>query len=232
MKRDFTKIIEHSWLDKLNPFLQSERFDNLSNLIIEHQVISTPSIENIFRCFKECPYSGLKVVIVGMDPYPGVTSDKQRVADGIAFSSRSSVNKPPKSLEQIYRAIEEDFSICMDRRNNDLTYLANQGVLFLNSALTTQIGKTGSYVQEWKPFIEYVINMIYKTYNGIIYVYMGKVAQEFNKITTNDLNYVFNIEHPAAAVYHGGVWNHQSIFKNINNILDMMYNQKLKFNEV
>lgn len=228
--RDFSKFIEAEWLIKLNPFLQGEEFSKISDVLVKEQAVITPSLLNVFRAFKECPYKDLKLVICGFDPYPGLTPDKQRVADGIAFSSRNSINKPPKSLEFIYRAWEEDFTITMDRRNNDLTYLANQGVLFLNTALTTRIGKTGEHGKLWEPFIKYVLKMLNQYNNGIVYLFMGKVAQEFIPLLTKERNFVLKCSHPASAAYSGGVWKHEHIFDEVQKILDMAYNTKLKFN--
>lgn len=229
--RDFSKIIEKGWLNKLEPFLLSTQFDQIANVIKNDILKITPLPNEIFRCFQSCRYDDLKIIICGMDPYTGIIKN-ERIADGLAFSSRNSVNKPPKSLEVIYKAIESDLNIALDRRNNDLTYLANQGILLINSALTTEVGKTGVHLQLWKSFMIYLFRMLDNTCSGLIYIFMGKTAQEYSKLISINRNYIFKVEHPAASVYHGGIWQHNEIFLDIQKIMKTNFNNQIKFNIV
>lgn len=89
------KHFEANWWIKLKPFIESDTFRHIgSTLQKEHKEgkIITPSFENTFRAFKECPYNNLRVVLLGLDPYPGAG-----IADGLAFSARNHPLNPPKS---------------------------------------------------------------------------------------------------------------------------------------
>jgi len=229
MKRNFKRIVEDGWVGKLHPFLLNEKFTIIEKFLMDKTTNITPKITEIFRAFKECPYAGMKVIIVGSSPYQGTLSNGERIADGLAFSSRNSVNKPPQSLEIIYKAIENNLNITMDRRNNDLTYLANQGVLLLNCALTTEKHKKDAHLELWQPFIEYVLKMIHYTCTGMIYVFVGENAQKFQHLITGTNDFVISVEEPE--IFHKDrEWDHDKLFFQINAILDMMYNTKLYYN--
>ena len=58
-----------------------------------------PKGEYIFRCFNTTPFSKVKVVIVGQDPY---FNEKQ--ANGLCFSVNKGVKIPP-SLLNIFKEI-------------------------------------------------------------------------------------------------------------------------------
>ncbi|MEG2707316.1 MAG: uracil-DNA glycosylase, partial [Erysipelotrichaceae bacterium] len=61
-----------------------------------------PPLDELFTCFKECPYDELKVVILGQDPY-----HQKGQAHGLAFSVKEGVKCPP-SLRNIIQELSED----------------------------------------------------------------------------------------------------------------------------
>src|SRR5690606_31835661 len=113
--------------------------------------------------FLSTPISQIKVVIIGMDPYFKKIGDKI-IADGLAFSC-SNTQKLQPSLEILYNGMEDDLNngMCLEMdRNPDLSYLAKQGVLLLNSSLTVLENTPGSHITLWKPFISKVLDIINK----------------------------------------------------------------------
>jgi uracil-DNA glycosylase len=93
----------------------------------------TPSRIQIFKCF-ELPLHQVKVLILGQDPYPA-----SGVADGLAFSSgRGEV--VPASLRNIFTEYCDDLKFPKPSTTS-LQSWANEGVLLLNTALTTEIGE-------------------------------------------------------------------------------------------
>src|SRR5687768_11632455 len=94
---------EEGWYKKLSPFLMSNDFKMIGKYLKDLQMRGytiTPSFDDMFRAFKECPYNKLKVVILGQDPYP-----QNGVADGIAFSARNHLFDPPASFKLMISAI-------------------------------------------------------------------------------------------------------------------------------
>ena len=106
----------------------------------------------------------------------------------------------------------------------DLTRWANQGMLMLNTALTTTVGKVGQHYTIWKPFLAYLFDHLTFAHTGMVFVYMGKQAHEWSD-TVNDMNYKFFVSHPASAVYNKGqTWDCKDIFNEISKILKNHYN--------
>jgi uracil-DNA glycosylase len=84
------------------------------------------------------PLDGVKVVILGQDPYHGPGQ-----AHGLSFSVPQGVKVPP-SLVNIYKEIEADLGIPRPNHGN-LERWARQGVLLLNNSLTVEAGQAGSH---------------------------------------------------------------------------------------
>ena len=64
-----------------------------------------PDMYDIFNALKHTPYSQVKAVIIGQDPYHGPGQ-----AHGFCFSVREGIQTPP-SLVNIYKEIESDLGI-------------------------------------------------------------------------------------------------------------------------
>jgi uracil-DNA glycosylase len=215
-----TKLIEKlkpsGWAGKLKGFVQSSDFDKILEVLYklrEDGKRFTPPLKHVFRAFEECPINDLKVVMIGQDPYP-----QFGVADGISFSC-SLTGKPQPSLRHIFQAIEttvhQDFP---SHQDPDLKRWANQGVLMLNSALTCEIDKIGSHVPIWKEFTAYVLDILNYTNSGLIFVLLGKQAQEFETMIGHQ-HHIIKVSHPASAAYNGGKWDCNDVFNKINEII-------------
>lgn len=155
----------------------------------------TPPAHLVFEFARLTPLSNIKIVILGQDPYP-TPGD----AHGLAFSTLAT--KTPGSLKNIFAALKNSKLIQNPPLNNDLSYLAVQGVLFLNTALTTVEGKIGSHINIWT---EFTANLIYKLSLGTakpnpppIFILWGKKAQEFDEYI-NPGSPVLKYHHPSPA---------------------------------
>jgi uracil DNA glycosylase len=89
-------------------------------------------------------------------PYPYVN-----VPDGIAFSC-SLKGTPEASLSFMFKEINDTVYNDPTRVHNaDLARWSNQGILMLNVALTTTFNKVGEHYELWKPFINFLLDMIF-----------------------------------------------------------------------
>jgi uracil-DNA glycosylase len=114
-------------------------------------------------------------------------------------------------------------------RYPDLTRWANQGVLLLNTALTTTIGKTGTHYMLWQPFVVYVLDYLSWHNPGLIYAFLGKQAQTFMAGMTEN-NYKFIASHPASAAYNKlEKWDSQDLFKKISEQLHKSNGLKIEW---
>lgn len=154
-----------------------------------------PSIKNVFKAFKLCSYNECKVIFIGQDPFP-----QKGVAQGILFGNSS--NTPEDKLFPSLKVVKESV-INFDIPHNLITFdptlesWAKQGILMLNSALTTEVGKVGIHTLKWRPFIGSFLKNMSEKNPGIIYVFFGSQAKSLNTYINNNNNYKLFIEHPA-----------------------------------
>lgn len=97
-----------------------------------------PAPGNILRAFTR-PLSGVKVLLLGQDPYPTPGH-----AVGLSFSVDAAVRPLPRSLGNIYRELKADLDIDPPA-HGDLSAWADQGVLLMNRVLTVEAGNAGSH---------------------------------------------------------------------------------------
>ena len=154
-----------------------------------------PSIKNVFKAFKLCSYNECKVIFIGQDPFP-----QKGVAQGVLFGNSS--NTPEDKLSPSLKVVKESV-INFDIPHNLITFdptlesWAKQGILMLNSALTTEVGKVGIHTLKWRPFIGSFLKNMSEKNPGIIYVFFGSQAKSLNTYINNNNNYKLFIEHPA-----------------------------------
>ena len=221
------KLSPSGWAHKLRGFLKSSEFDKILDVLYklrEDGKRFTPPLKQVFRAFEECPYFKLKVVIIGQDPYPHFG-----VADGLAFSC-SNTMKPQPSLKKIFEAVDSTV-YDNERKEHDpnLTRWASQGVLLLNSALTCEIDKVGSHYKIWQDFMVYVLDVLNHTNTSLVFVLMGKQAQELESLI-GDNHHIIKTTHPAYASYNKSEWDSCNCFNEINKIIKDQHGPTFKIN--
>lgn len=110
-----------------------------------------PSNNEVFSALQTTPFSKVKVVILGQDPYHGPGQ-----AHGLAFSVKPGVQLPP-SLQNIYKELNSDLNIPIPK-TGFLQSWAEQGVLLLNAVLTVEDSKANAHANKgWEIFTDRVI---------------------------------------------------------------------------
>ncbi len=227
------KLRNSGWQDIMKGYTNSEDFtkvvEKLYNMVNIDNIRFTPSLKQVFRAFEECNYKDVKVVIVGMDPYPALG-----VSDGIAFSC-SNIDYPAQSLKQILSEIDRTIYNTDYKKKTkedikpllDLKRLANQGVFLINTALTTEVGKTGKHFQLWEGFIKYLFDMLTKNNPDLIWVFWGAEAKKYSQLIDDKQVKIF-ASHPASAIYTANKqWDCKDNFNEINNQLDKKKKEKI-----
>jgi uracil-DNA glycosylase len=228
----FKPLFHESWHDKIRPFIESEECDKIYAYLKKESQRGkniAPLSSNVYRCFLETPLDKLKVVILGMCPYHTL-KDGMPVADGLALSCSVTKQLQP-SLDQFYKAIEKDVypNMCLDcdLKHPDLSYLAHQGVLLFNAALTTEVNKAGSHLAIWEPFTRYVFeNIIGPT--GVPTIFLGKEAAKFTRYT-GLFAHNFVVSHPASASYKNAEWDCEGVFSKVNQVLKEVNNYQINW---
>ena len=184
-----------------------------------------PNIKDVFKAFKLCPYDKCRVIFVGQDPYY-----QKDIAQGILFGNSS--NTPEDKLSPSLQVIKESV-INFEIPHNLITFdpslesWSKQGILMINSALTTEVGKIGVHMMKWRPFMIAFLKQMSMINPGIIYVLFGSQAQILEPYISKN-NYVLKIEHPAYFARTNKKMPYH-IWKDINKILYDLYGESIEW---
>ena len=193
--------IEESWKQLLLQEFESDYFANLKDFLIEDKkkYIIYPPGKQIFSAFNLTPFHKVKVVILGQDPYHG-----EGQAHGLCFSVQNGV-KPPPSLLNIYKEIEEDLGIKMNSSKGNLEHWAKQGLLLLNATLTVRANIAGSHQNKgWENFTDYVIKALSEQQKGLVFILWGNFAQAKATLIDTSKHFILKSVHPSPlSVYRG-----------------------------
>jgi uracil-DNA glycosylase len=121
-------VVSDSWDKILKDQFQQPYIFEISKVIKRDAAVLCPKPKDIWNAFKACPFEEVRVVILGQSPYHDGT------ADGLSFSS----SKITPSLQVIFKELSIEFG--QKRTNPHLSDWAEQGVLLLNTALSTARG--------------------------------------------------------------------------------------------
>ena len=146
----------------------------------------------ILNAFDHTAYDNVKVVILGQDPYynPGQAMGMSfSVPDGVAV---------PKSLQNMFKEIEDDTGKPTAIVGGNLTPWANQGVLLLNTVLTVVAGRPNSHKgMGWETFTDAVIEQLNKRNKPTVFLLWGRNACEKRALITNPTHLVLTAAHPS-----------------------------------
>ena len=176
--------------------------------------ICYPPRKLLFNAFKLTPLSKVKVVIIGQDPYhePGQ-------AMGLSFSVPSTVKVPP-SLVNIYKEIADEYDTTIDLSNGDLTYLAKQGVLLLNSILSVRAHEPMSHdIKEYQMFFKDVLDVLDKQHRPMVFLLWGGSARRLKVLLHNPSHLVLESAHPSPLAANKGGWFKNNHFRLANEYL-------------
>lgn len=176
-----------SWYNALEAEFSKPYFTKLKEFLATEKASHTvfPALENVYSWSRYTPLNNVKVVIIGQDPYHDVNQ-----AHGLSFSVLPPT-KPPGSLRNIYKQLETDFpGFVPSKTSGDLSPVASQGVLWLNTALTVRAHKAASHSKKgWEVFTTQVLKTVLqrklgsdteggKQREGVVFMAWGLPAQK------------------------------------------------------
>ncbi|MGZ9428485.1 uracil-DNA glycosylase [Mycoplasma sp. 1012] len=180
-----------------------------------------PDYKDIFKAFEITNFNDLKVIILGQDPYHA-----EGFADGLAFSSKS--KRIPASLNNLYKEIKNSYPD-FQSENGNLERWSKQGVLLLNTILTVEKGKPLSHKHiGWETFTFNFLNFISNKQKNLIFLFMGKKAEEFIPLINLEDQIILTTSHPSPFSYAKSLKNSQ-IFKKINDMLINLHKNSIKW---
>ena len=197
--------IEESWEKVLQTEFDKPYFKDLTDFVRSEYATATiyPPASLIFNAFNLCPFSKVKVVIIGQDPYHGPGQ-----AHGLCFSVNDGVQFPP-SLQNVFKEIKSDLDIPIPTSGN-LTRWAEQGVLLLNATLTVRAHSAGSHQKKgWETFTDSVIRILAEQKENLVFILWGAYAQKKGAFIDNNRHLILSSAHPSPlSAYNGFFGNH------------------------
>ena len=185
-------MIGNDWDEKLDVVWKSEGFKKFMSVIKHEYKTKTcyPEYKNIFNALRYTPYSNVKIVIIGQDPYHG-----EGEAHGLSFSVQDGVALPP-SLQNIYKELYNDLGIKNTR--GDLTSWAKEGVLLLNSILSVEKDKPLSHSKlGWQLLTDHIIKILNQKEEPIVFILWGSYARSKKEFITNKKHLIIESVHPS-----------------------------------
>jgi uracil-DNA glycosylase len=162
--------IEESWNSALKEEFAKPYFEQIVTFLKREKQqgkIIYPNGPDIFRAFELTPFSKVRVLLLGQDPYHGANQ-----AHGLCFSVNPGVKIPP-SLANIYKELNTDLGLPIPA-SGDLSHWAKQGVLMLNASLTVEASKPMSHAQiGWETFTDAVIKKLSDEKEGVVFSIVG-----------------------------------------------------------
>ena len=149
-----------------------------------------PDYKDILNAFRLCEYNNTKVVLVGQDPY-----HTEKYAHGLSFSSMG--DKCPPSLRNIFKCLSNQGLLKSDKYTNNLSYWALQGVLLINTALTTIQGQPNKHKKLWSEWSKYFFKKLSDEKDSLIFILWGNNAKKCMDYIDAKKHTVLHFTHPS-----------------------------------
>lgn len=200
-----------TWNDVIGSEKEKPYFKQIMQFVASQRAegnVIYPPQHDVFNAFRFTPFSDIKVVILGQDPYHGPNQ-----AHGLSFSVLPGI-KPPPSLLNIYKELSTDIAGFQIPSHGYLGYWATQGVLLLNNVLTVQAGQAHSHAKiGWETFTDHVIAAVDQYLDGVVFLLWGSPAQKKGQFINRQKHHVLTAVHPSPLSAHRGFFGCQHFSK-------------------
>ena len=187
-----------------NPVLRSELakpyWQELQRFVAEERARAEvyPGPDEVFAALHLTPYSEVKVLILGQDPYHGPGQ-----AHGLCFSVRPGV-PPPPSLVNILKELRDDLGIAPPD-HGCLDVWARRGVLLLNATLTVRARQAASHQGKgWERFTDEVIRAVSAKPERVVFILWGASARKKRGLIDTTRHVIIESAHPSPLSAHNG----------------------------
>ena len=187
--------IPKSWSSDLADELAQPYYAKLEKFLSKEQLNQTiyPPAEKIFTALELTPYSKVKVLLLGQDPYV-----LKGQAHGLCFSIEDKNFKPlPPSLLNVYRELKNDVGVIAPNHGN-LERWARQGVLMLNAVLTVREKTPNSHKERgWEFFTDAIIRKVNEKQTRVVLMLWGSFAQKKASLVDTTRHIILRAPHPS-----------------------------------
>ncbi len=188
------------WNERLAPLFEDERYKKIRSFLIEEYRTKTiyPDMYDLYNCFRFTPFSKVKVVLLGQDPYHNVGQ-----AHGLCFSVKKGIPNPP-SLDNIFKELQSDIG-CQKPKYGDLTKWAKEGVLLMNTSLTVREHQANSHSKcGWAWFTDSVIKLISEQKENVVFILWGGNARSKKALIDESKHLILETVHPSPLSAYNG----------------------------
>lgn len=208
--------IEGEWKDVLKEEFEKPYFKELLQFL-ELEYATNPCFpvwDDVFSAFNHTPFSKVKIVIIGQDPYHGFGQ-----SHGLCFSVGKKVAIPP-SLRNIFAEIHDDIGSPIPS-NGNLTRWADQGVLLLNAIMSVRAHEAGSHKNRgWEKFTDTVIQKLSTQRENIVFMLWGGAAKKKGAKVDAAKHLILESGHPSPLAANRGYWFGNKHFSKANAYLE------------
>lgn len=209
-----SEILKNDWKIYLESEFQKDYYIKLKKFLVDeyNSKVIYPNMYDLFNALHFTPYSKVKVVILGQDPYHGPNQ-----AHGLSFSVNPGVKSPP-SLLNMYKELKSDLD-CYIPNNGYLKKWADQGVLLLNTVLTVRAAEANSHKNKgWEEFTTKIIQLLNEKETPIVFILWGNNAISKSSLITNSKHLIIQSVHPSPLSASRGFFGSKP-FSKANNFL-------------
>ncbi len=188
------------WNEPLAPLFADERYLKIRQFLKEEYSshVVYPDMYDIFNCFRYTPFSEVKAVILGQDPYHG-----EGQAHGLCFSVKEGVAQPP-SLVNMFKELKSDLGFEAPK-SGELTKWAKEGVLLMNTALTVRAHQANSHANcGWSWFTDSVISLLSEKKQGLVFILWGGNARKKVPLIDGRKHLILQCAHPSPLSAYNG----------------------------
>lgn len=189
-----SQLVLPNWPDALNDEFKKEYMLELKKFLaseLDKGKCIYPHGKEMFSSFHATPFSKVKVVLIGQDPYHGPGQ-----AHGLCFSVKPGV-RPPPSLVNIYKELQSDLGITPVSHGYLMSW-AEQGVLMLNAVLSVEQGKAASHQGKgWEIFTDKVVEILNMQKEHLVFLLWGAYAQAKGASVDRSRHLVLESPHPS-----------------------------------
>lgn len=193
-------ILSNDWQDIIGSEFDKPYYKDLRLKLIEEYKTRKvyPDMHDLYNALHYTPYSAVKVVIIGQDPYHGPNQ-----AHGLSFSVKPGVAIPP-SLQNIYKELARDLS-CKVPTHGYLEKWARQGVLLLNATLSVRAGEPNSHQHlGWQTLTSQIIKSLNQHETPVVFLLWGRNAIDLGRLIENPHHLKLTAPHPSPLSAHRG----------------------------
>ena len=197
MSANLWSSIPATWQDGLSSIKPDiDHIDRLLAQEMDSGLQVVPELNKLFAALRLQP-SDVSVVLLGQDPYPTPSH-----AIGLAFAVPSGTKPIPGSLRNMFKEVATDTGKASSA-DSSLSSWMDQGVLLLNTSLTTTSGVRAAHVSwPWEKVVRAILDRVVVANPKVVGLLLGNHAKRFAEHFASDS--IVLAAHPSPLSAHRG----------------------------